>query len=205
MPSQNRTLAIWGLVSAILLLGMGLSAVLAAVILDALLERAVDVAASVTTLLPGAVYASATVMKVCLVTGVMTVPVALAGRFLIPVQGRAPDLSKPVFPRWGITSIAFTASTPLVGALAVLVLQRFVGQPGAMLASDLAQVSRHAVFVKLACLATGAICAVIAMVKRERPAPLPVLGLAVNGLLIGLFWYLRFHAPGFDQDTWAPR
>ena len=55
----------------LLLLGNAASAVLAAIILDVFVARPVSASASVTTLVPGMAYASATVMKVCLVAGVL--------------------------------------------------------------------------------------------------------------------------------------
>jgi hypothetical protein len=59
------------------------------------------------------------------------------------------------------------------------------------------------VLVLLACLAAGVVSAVIALVKREPPRSLPVLGLVTNGFLIALFWYFQFYKLAFEQDRCA--
>ena len=80
-----------------------------------------------------------------------------------------------------------------------------VAAPDMTSASHFSQVARSAVFVMLAIISAGVLAAVTSLVRRERPILLPMVGLVVNTVLVGLFWYLRFYALGFDQDLWAPR
>jgi hypothetical protein len=171
-------------------------AVLEAAILDDLVRRPQQGGGSITTLLPGFVYASATVMKVCLVCAVVSAVVGLARR---PQPGA-------ILPRWGIASIVLTPSTLLFGALTVLAAQNVSGTgPDALSAGHFSQVARAGVFVMLAVLSAGAFAASTSLVRREGSRMVPILGLAANLLLVGLFWHFRFYALGFDQDLWAPR
>lgn len=62
-------------------------------------------------------------------------------------------------------------------------------------------VSRSTVLILL----FGAAAAAASVARRERPRAPAALALLVNVVLIGLFWRLRFHALGFDQDSRAPR
>jgi hypothetical protein len=198
--------AIWAAASVTLTVGTAMSAILAAMILDTLVERPEP--ASITTLIPGSAYAVATVMKVCILTGLVAAVIALLRRVSgYGVEGppSAPPLARHAFPMWGIMSITFAPLTPFVGALAVVIAQELADKPAGLSLSDLSQVSRTAVFVKLSFISVGAISAVTSLVRRERPILLPALSLAINSLLIGLFWHLEFFALGFDQDTWAPR
>ena len=64
-----NTNRIWAIVVVNLTLGTFLSATLAAIILDALIARPAVGGGSVTTIIPGFVYATATVMKVCIFAG----------------------------------------------------------------------------------------------------------------------------------------
>ncbi len=57
--------------------------------------------------------------------------------------------------------------------------------------------------VQLAFIAAGAVSAIIALLRQERPRSLPVLGLVTNAFLIGMFRYFEFYKLGFDQDRWA--
>lgn len=106
MSSNNETPRIWIIVSVILILGTLLSAILGAVTLDHFIQRPVP--ASVTTLIPGFVCASATAMKVCLVLGVASAIIALTRQATAGGRGGDPgaNRSKQVLPAWGITSIA---------------------------------------------------------------------------------------------------
>ena len=192
--------------SITLIVGTLLSAILATVILDTLLER--PVAASVTTLLPGSVYATATVMKVCIVAGLVSAVIALMTRLSgLGTNGEqsAPSAPKHVFPIWGVLSITFAPLTPFLGGVAAMMAQVLISKQTSLSLSDLSQVSRTAVFVQLALISLGAISALTSLLRRERPRLLPVLGLVANSVLIGLFLHLEFYAAGFDQDTWAPR
>ena len=174
--------------------------------LDAFLEGPGP--ASVTTRVPGFVYASATVMKVCIVAGMVLAAIGLVRRGLARGAENtpgSPDLSTLGFPVWGITSITLAPLTPLVGAVTVVIAQGLSNTPGGLSMIDLSQFSRTAVIVMLFLMLAGAMAAVTSLVKREHPLLLPPLSLVTNALLISLFWYFRFYAVGFDQDTWAPQ
>ena len=115
-------------------------------------------------------YANATVMKICFVLGVTSAVIALmayataGGRSGNPVANR----SNHVFPAWGITSIAVPASTPLVGALGVVIAQALADKPAGLSVRDFTDVSRTAVFVILALISGGTVSALASLLKRER-------------------------------------
>ncbi|MCC6538251.1 MAG: hypothetical protein IT162_11915 [Bryobacterales bacterium] len=160
-------------------------AVLAAALLDACVRRPVTGGGSITTLLPGFVYACATLMKVCLVGGLLS---AAAWRWWPIWRWSAP---------WGTVSAAIPPVTPLLGTLAVLGLQQQF--------SDLAPVSRWAVLAMMAALAAGGLAGAVSLTRRqEQPRSPAVWGLTMALSLLALFWRLRFYAAGFDQDAWAP-
>lgn len=140
-------------------------------------------------------------MKVCIFAGLVSVVIALMQRVLGDRAGNT--LSARRFPIWGITSTALAPLTPLIGALVIIIAQTFADSE--VLISDFSRFSRVAVAVKLVLIAAGALAAVASLVKREHPRLLPVVGLLTNAVLIGLFLHFEFYAPGFDQDTWAPR
>ena len=191
-----------------LTLGTLLSAILAAVVLDVLIDRPALGGGSVTTIIPGYVYATATVMKVCILAGLVSVVIPFTKRVFADTAGnilRASTLSAQRFPIWGITSTAVAPMTPLVGALVVLMAQTFADNAAGPLIGDFSQFSRIAVAVNLFLISAGAVSAVTSLVKHERPRLVPVVGLITNAVLIGLFWHFEFYAVGFDQDTWAPR
>ena len=206
MSGNTGAPRIWIIASVILILGMPLSAILGAAMLDRLIQRPAG-GGSVTTLIPGFVYANATAMKVCLVLGVVTAVLALMSYATAARRNRntGANPSTHVFPAWGITSIAAPASAPLVGALGIMIAQALADRPAGLSIRDFTDISRTAVFVTLALMSAGAVSALTSLVKRERPGLLPVLGFIANVLLIALFRHFEFYARGFDQDTWAPR
>ena len=155
------------------------------------------------SLLPGFVYASATVMKVCVVLAVLSGIIGIVWRLLVAPRDAAARSVWPV-PRWGILSIALIPSTPLLGTLVVLGTQHLGAGPVGLSAGHFSQLARTAVFVMLAILIAGLLASLTSLIRRERPTCFPLLGLAANIVLVGLFWYLRFYAAGFDQDLWAP-
>ncbi|MGC4048562.1 MAG: hypothetical protein QM757_03400 [Paludibaculum sp.] len=177
-------------------------AVLAATLLDAFVRRPQEGGGSITTLLPGFVYASATVMKVCLVGALVSALAGLLGRLFAKSPADPPASGLPV---WGIASLAIPPSTLLFGALAVLAFQRLLDPGDVRSAGQFSQIGRMAVFVMLAMLAAGALAGGVSAIRREQPRTAAILGLAANVVLAGLFWHFRFYAPGFDQDLWAPR
>lgn len=206
--TNRRTIWIWAIVVVTLTLGTLVSVTLAAVILDVLIVRPELGGGSVTTIIPGYVYATATVMKACILAGLMSVVIPLIQRVLSDTAVntlRASTLSAPKVPVWGITSTALAPLTPLVGALVVLIAQTLAVNGDGPLISDFSQFSRIAVIVNLFLILAGAVPAVISLVKRESPRMVPVVGLITNAVLIGLVWHFEFYAVGFDQDTWAPR
>lgn len=200
---NKLTIGIWAIVVSTLTLGTLLSGIFAAVILDVLIERPAVGGGSVTTIIPGYVYASATVMKVCILAGLVSPVIALMDRVL--ADKAETTLSARRFPIWGITSTVLAPVTPLVGALVVIMAQTRIDNTVGPLISHFSQFSRVAVAVNLFLIAAGAVSAVISLVKHEHPRLVPVVGLITNAMLIGLFWHFEFYAVGFDQDTWAPR
>ena len=202
MKISARSIPIWAILPVFLTIETALCAVLAAATLDSFVRRPQQGGGSITTLLPGFVYASATVMKVCLVSAVVSVVVGLGWRLFALSPSKR---SSPGFPVWGIASIALTSSTPFLGALAVLGAQSLVAAPDVVWASHFSQVARSAVFVMLAIILAGVLAAVTSLIRRERPSMVPILGLVAKMVLVGLFWHFRFYARGFDQDMWAPR
>ena len=191
-----RTARVWALAAAILAPGTLLAGTVAAMLLDALVNRPAG-AGSITTLIPGFTYATATVMKVGLVAGLISAVTAVATRAFAP----APAANGARVFTWGMASVALAPLSILAGTVAGLIAQTAAD----LTVRDFTYVSRTGVFVQLAVIAAGAIAAAMALITRERPRLLPMLGLIVNVVLIGLFWYLEFYAVGFDQDTWAPR
>ncbi len=195
----------WAIVVVTLTLGTLVSSILAAALLDALIERPELGGGSVTTIIPGFVYATATVMKVCLLAGLVSLVVTLIKLVSSQTAEKTfptPTLSVQRLPIWGIASTAIAPSTPLVGTLVVLISQTLGAEP---LITDFSQFSRIAVAVSLFLIAAGAAFAFTSLVKHERPRLVSVVGLITNVVLIGLFWHFEFYAFGFDQDTWAPR
>jgi hypothetical protein len=205
MSTGRKTIPIWGLAIATLTLGTLLFSILATVTLDAFLEGPGP--ASVTTRVPGLVYAVATVMKVCMVTGLVLSVIALARRVSAGGAERAPggpDSPAPGFPVWGIASITLAPLAPFVGAIAVVMAQSLSHAPESLSMLDMSRFSRTAVIVMLLLISAGVLAGVTSLVRRERSLLLPVLGVVVNAVLIGLFWHFRFYAIEFDQDMWAP-
>jgi hypothetical protein len=206
--TNKQTIGIWAVVVSTLTLGTLLSAIFAAIILDVLIERPALGGGSVTTIIPGYVYATATVMKVCLLAGLASVVIPLMNRVLAYKAEnalRAPTVSARRCPIWGITSTVLAPVTPLVGALVVIMAQTRADNAVGPLISDFSQFSRLAVAVNLFLITAGAVSAVTSLVKHEHHRLVPVVGLITNAVLIGLFWHFEFYAVGFDQDTWAPR
>lgn len=192
--------------AALLTAGNGLTATLAAAFLDLLIVRprpATPGSGSISTLLPGLAYAGATVMKVCLVAGLLAALAALCHlmiRLLLPIA-REPALK----PRCALASIALAPLSTLAGALSAVVFQRLALTRAPVSVAQFQQVAPAAVYVMLAVLTLGVVFAGTSWLRREGATWTPALGLALNALLIALFLYLRFFAPAFDQDAWAPR
>jgi hypothetical protein len=189
----GRFSGIWITAAAILAPGTLLAGALEAVALDAFVRRPAA-GGSMTTLMPGAAYASATVMKVCVVMGMVSAAIA----FLQPAQPRGVST-------YAIISIMLPSVALLIPPLFVMTAQAVVSRPAGPSLDDLSQFSRSAVLIMVLVMTMGAALAVMSLVRLECPRLLGVFGLITNTLLIALFWYFDFHAPGFDQDLWSPR
>lgn len=188
----------WVAASLLLTLGVMGSSVIAAILLDAFARRPAPM--SVTTLFPGFVYAAATVMKVCMVTGFVALLAAAASALMLSAsqEGAAPRM-----PLGALTSLALPTVIPLVGGMALLAGQELVALRATWTVAEASNVSRMAVFLSLAIISTGVAFGIVSLVRGERPRPLAMLGILANAVLLGLFLHLRFHTLGFDQDTWA--
>lgn len=170
------------------------SGILTALILERLMHLN-GPPASVTTLLPGLVYASATVWKVAVVSNIILV-VYVVGQHLV---GRP---RRHVVRSWGTVSLLLTPLATIFGALAAVLAQNILDGQRMI---DLSPFARIGVFVTLGVISTGALAALFAMIRGERPLLIPALGAITNTVLIAIFWWFQFHAPGFHQDTWAPQ
>jgi len=180
-------------------------AILAAITYETFVNRP-QYGGSITTMLPGVVYASVTVMKVCLVSGLVAVTAAVLRRVLErgsvgPPSKEATGSLRSLTPTWTITSIAMTPLTQLVGALAVVIAQLLVDKPNGVSLSYFPQTARTGVFVMLAQISIAAIVGVISILRREGFGLLSVLGLITNTLLIGLFVHFEFYALGFSRSV----
>jgi hypothetical protein len=219
MNTSRHTIRIWGILSVAPFAVTMLSSALATIMLEALLAGREP--ASINTRLPGWTYASATVMKICLVAGVVAAVIALvniAWRRWFPVPGptttaasddrqerttNSVNISAKVIPIWGILSVALPPLAPLIGALVVLIAQALVDRPEGASMSYLSLLSRSGVLVMLAWITASLVLGVLALLKRERPWSLSIFGLITNTCIVGLYWYFEFYKLGFDQDRWA--
>lgn len=220
MGRSSRAIPTWGILSVALVAETILCAILTAATLDSAVARPPE-PASVTTKLPGFVYASASVMKICLVAGVVSAAIALAKRALPRrhvVLGQSADAesgdrrehaTRPAIASgefeliWGTLPAALTPLTPLVGAVAVVIAQTLVDDPEGVSMSDFPLISRTGVLVMLVWIAAALILGITASLKCSRHRSTAVFGVVMNAILIGLFWYFEFYKLGFDQDRWA--
>lgn len=94
--------------------------------------------------------------------------------------------SKRNVPLWGTLSLALTPFGLLSITLVAVVLEAFRDQSESLKAS-IPFVTRGAVLFTMACVASGIVAALIALLRRERPRWLPLLGLLSTFCIIGLF------------------
>ena len=202
MTPRPQSLRVWVLTTLLLTIGTAASAILAAVTLETLMQRPSG-GGSITTMMPGAVYAMATVMKVCVVSGGVAA-LATVGIWITGRTGRRWDTGVEArgLPAWGLAAIALVVSTPWTGAVGAVIAQVTADTGSGLSLDHLPHISRAAVFVQFSVLATGVLSAGVSLAKHERPQPVALLGLVAGVVLIGLFWHFQFHAHGFDQDTW---
>jgi hypothetical protein len=197
----------WTIAAAILTLGTALCAILTAITFEIFIDRP-EGGGSITTLLPGLVYATATVMKVCLVSCLVSAAIALimsVSAFFKQSDLASNEGPKSVLPTWAILSVSLTPLAQLVAALAVVIAQTLVDKPEGVSMSYFPQLARTGVLVMLSHISIAGVAAVTSLVRREGFCLLSILGLVINVLIIGLFWHFEFYALGFDQDTWALR
>ena len=205
MSTKEWTPRTWGIAFAILLPGSLIAAGAASVLMNAVVRA--PIAASLTTLFPGSVYASATILKVCLVLGLASGVLALITALTKPrtPEGWSVTRAKPRLPRAGTAALALVPLTPLIGGLAVSIAQVLALRSTGLSFSDFSDISRAAVIVQSASLAAAGLTAVVSLVRREAPSLFAILAFVASVVLLALFWYFQFAAPGFDQDLWAPR
>jgi len=138
---------------------------------------------TVTTMMPGLVYASAAVAKVCLVAGLV---LAVAVR---RAEGPAPV--------WGLAALAVATVVPVLGGAVAVAVQIGTGE------MDGGGISRSGVLAMLGGIGVGAGLAGVSLFRRERPGSMGWIALAMYGVMAGLFVWQRFYVPWFDQDRWA--
>jgi hypothetical protein len=221
MRISNHHFPTWGAMSVILIVMTMLCVILAAAVTDTLVVRPTVNGGSINTLLPGWTYATATVMKVSLLAGVVSAVIAVVNyvrhRWLPILRGsttartgdRPAQMMSPTIssgkrtPIWGILSVILIPLTQLIGALAVLIAQALMDKPEGVSRSYFPIMSRTGVLVMLGWLAVGMVFGLVALLKHERRRSLGAFGVATNAFLIGLFLYNEFYKLGFDQDRWA--
>lgn len=187
----------------LLIVGNSITAVIAAGALDVLIIRPPEPAASITTLLPGLAYACATVMKVCLVAGILAVALTIVKWSIGRLNGTISNRQRNRYATWGIWSIILAPAATLIGAFVAIGYQRVLTDTAAVTTTQLQHAAQNAVFAMLATLSAGFLAGIISLVRREGAFEIPMFGLAVNIVLIGLFLSLKFYVIGFDQDRWA--
>lgn len=190
-----------GVLSALLVGTVGISAVLGAIVLDVFAIRLAG-GGSLTTMFPGFVYATALIFKVSLIEAVvLAVGVAMK---VFNAGNTEADLSnqRRHIPVWGITSVLLPATAPFMGAVVIIFAQALSGTPEAFSLDYLTRISRVAVFALIAVIAAATFLAIYSLVRRERPLGVPLTGLATTLVYWVLFRYWEFYKLGFDQDRW---
>jgi hypothetical protein len=192
----------WRIATAGLIPVMFVCAVLAAFSLDALIIRPSVDGGSVNTLLPGTTYAMATIMKVCIVEGLILI--VFAGvTYLRSLRSSAMnEVPTQAMSGWTIATLYLPPIAILVGAVAVMVAQWF--SPSPTDASSFTYFSRAGVFAMMVCFSVAIVLAIISIKKHDSPASVRILNIFTIVALIVLFWHFEFYAVGFHQDLWAP-
>jgi hypothetical protein len=198
-PSRTRWILIPGVLPLIVVILLFVSSVLAAFILDAVLIRPVEDGGSINTLLPGFTYSVAALLKLGLFQAILLIAYTLFS-WIQRKRSSAPDGNAGL--RWSLLSLILPAIASLVGALVILVLQAYLDKPGGGTKSDLSQLSRTGVLVNLGFVGFGGIAAVVALLRREVPRGISVVGLIASLAAIGLHCYWELYKLGFDQDRW---
>ena len=184
-----------GILTAAFAGSTAVSLILTAVLLDSLLIRYDR--GSVTTMLPGFVYAVALILKISLVEA------AILGVFaFVTMAVSKPSEARSKIPFWTILSVLLPAAEPLLGTLVILVTQSIVARPDADTVSYFSRISRTGVFTLMLILVAAIVSAIVGLVRRERPRGLPLVALATSVFVLALFQYFEFYKLGFDQDRW---
>jgi hypothetical protein len=101
-------------------------------------------------------------------------------------------------PACGILSVALTPLAALFAVGATVIVERFFGSPftesyrvarNTLLDAIIHGVVRAVVMLTFALVVAGVVSAFIALVRRERPRWLPIIGLVSTAFLFGLFHY----------------
>ena len=171
------------------------SLILTAVLLDSFLIRYDR--GSVTTMLPGFVYAIALILKISLVEA------AILGVFaFVTMAVSKPSEARSKIPFWTILSVLLPAAAPLLGTLVILITQSIADRPDADTVSYFSRISRTGVFTLMVILVAAIVSAIVGLVRRERPRGLLLIALATSVFVLALFQYFEFYKLGFDQDRW---
>ena len=165
--------------------------------LDTLTVRPIVDGGSITTLLPGAVYGSVLVMKVCIGLSFVLMLTGLGIHFM----SRKPATESP-FPIWSVVSLIIPPLVPLGMAIGILMLQTLTDYPDGVSITTFRQLSRSGVFIMIGMLSLAVIASFVGILRREKPRGFALVGLVTNVLLLAVFRYWEFYKLGFDQDRW---
>ena len=146
-----------------------------------------DGGGSLTTLFPGFVYATATILKVSIGASAA----ALVLRWFCEMR----------VSRSAALSLAAAPLAPVAGTIALLIAGRVAEHAAGLSMSYIPRVAQTGVIALVACIAVGLCAGVLAM--RRGPRPAAAFAVVVNAVMLGLVLYFRFYQLGFHQDRWA--
>lgn len=194
MSERTNWISLPGVLSLLLVVSVGASAVLATVLLEAFAIR-LEGGGSLNTMFPGYVYANALIMKVTIVEAVILATLAMVNRLAI---GNLSDKQSASFSKLAVVALVLPALAPIVGAIAILIAQSF----GEVSINSFAYFSRSGVFSMMIVLVASSLVSVASIVRRDRPIAGAVLALAMSIVCLAIFRYWEFYKIGFDQDRW---
>lgn len=196
--ARNSRRMLPGILAAIFAGAMAVSVVLTAILLDSFLIRYDR--GSVTTMLPGFVYALVLILKAGLVEA------AVLGVFAfvtMAVRRREAEYAgENHLPVWTIAAVLMPAMAPLIGTLVILATQMVIDKPAADTLGYFTRISRTGVLALMGILLASIAAAIVSLVRRERPSGLSTIPIVTGSLLLTLFVYWEFYKLGFDQDRW---
>ena len=184
-----------GLLAAAFAATMACSIFITALALDSFLIRYDR--GSVTTMLPGFVYASALILKLSLVEAAVLGVIAFA-----TMANQRNPIDEGRLPLMAFVSIVLPALAPAIGTAAVLVTQTIIERPVGDTANYFARLSQIGVFAVIAVVSFAGLSGIVSLVRKERPIRFAVTGLIVSIVQLALFLYWQFYKFGFDQDRW---